>query len=125
MDRFRLGYQSDRLERKATIVKNQERRRAILIGEDLPWDQMTYPPISQNFVTGGLFDPKQMEEGDVPDHNPRRFRDFSRTIDGNEKGQMGLTNEDLSSYFENLTINAVTEGDEESPYLEKIGPCSS
>ncbi|KAL4384024.1 hypothetical protein GQ457_15G015490 [Hibiscus cannabinus] len=39
-------------------------------------------------------------------------------------GIMGLTNEDLSSYFENLTINAVTEGDEEGPYLEKIGPCS-
>ncbi|KAK9017849.1 hypothetical protein V6N11_000850 [Hibiscus sabdariffa] len=49
--------------------------------------------------------------------------DFSRTIDGNENGQMGLTKEDLSSYFENLTINVVIEGNEKSPYLKKIGPC--
>ncbi|KAK8684177.1 hypothetical protein V6N13_040208 [Hibiscus sabdariffa] len=34
-----------------------------------------------------------------------------------------FTNEDLSSYIENLTINTITEGDEETPYLGQIGPC--
>ncbi|KAK8559962.1 hypothetical protein V6N12_012773 [Hibiscus sabdariffa] len=119
-----IGYQPDRRERKVAIVKNRERRRARLTGEDLPWDRMTYPPIGQSFVFGGLWDPKQAVKGDVPDYNPGRFRDFSRTIDGNKNGQIRLTKEDLSSYFENLTINAVIEGEEESPYLERIGPCS-
>ncbi|KAL4282862.1 hypothetical protein GQ457_16G026280 [Hibiscus cannabinus] len=124
-DRFGLGYRPDRRDRKAAIAKNQERRKARLTGEDLPWDQMTFPPIGQSFVSGGLWDPKQAFEKDAPDHNLGRFKNFSRIIDGNGIRQMGFTNEDLSSYFENLTINVITEGDEETPYLGQISPCLS
>ncbi|KAL4384381.1 hypothetical protein GQ457_15G000330 [Hibiscus cannabinus] len=121
-DRFGLGYRPDRRDRKAAIAKNQERRKARLTGEDVPWDQMTFPPIGQSFVSGGLWDPKQAFEKDAPDHNLGRFKNFSRTINGNENGRMSFTNEDLNSYFENLTINAVVEG-EGSLYSEMIGPC--
>ncbi|KAL4362504.1 hypothetical protein GQ457_04G022400 [Hibiscus cannabinus] len=122
-DRFGLGYRPDRRDRKASIAKNQERRRARLTGEDLPWDQMTFPPIGQSFVSGGLWDPKQAFEKDALDHNPGRFKDFSRTINGNENGQMRFTNEDLNPYFNNLTINDVIEEEEGSLYSEMIGPC--
>ncbi|KAL4351456.1 hypothetical protein GQ457_06G010010 [Hibiscus cannabinus] len=121
-DRFGLGYRPDRRDRKAAIAKNQERRKARLTGEDVPWDQMTFPPIGQSFVSGGLWDPKQAFEKDAPDHNLGRFKNFSRTINGNENGRMSFTNEDLNSYFENLTINAVVE-EEGSLYSEMIGPC--
>ncbi|KAL4368642.1 hypothetical protein GQ457_05G011370 [Hibiscus cannabinus] len=121
-DRFGLGYRPDRRDRKTAIAKNQERRRARLTGEDLPWDQMTFLPIGQSFVSGGLWDPKQAFENDAPDHNLGRFKNFNRTINGNENGQMSFTNEDLNSYFENLTINAVVQ-EEGSLYSEMIGPC--
>ncbi|KAK9011582.1 hypothetical protein V6N11_044429 [Hibiscus sabdariffa] len=117
-DRFGLGYQPGRRERKAAIIKNQERRKARLTGEDLPWDVMTFPPICQSFVSGGLLDPEQMEKGDWPSYNPGQFRDFSETADGDKNGQM-----DLISCFKGLAINAVTEDDGENPYLGKIGPC--
>ncbi|KAK8559400.1 hypothetical protein V6N13_026823 [Hibiscus sabdariffa] len=115
-DRFGLGYQPGRRERKAAIIKNQERRKARLTGEDLPWDIMTFPPICQSFVSGGLLDPEQMEKGNLPSYNPGQFENFSVTADKN--GQM-----DLISCFKGLAINAVTEDDGENPYLEKIGPC--
>ncbi|KAK8661750.1 hypothetical protein V6N13_091345 [Hibiscus sabdariffa] len=83
---FGLGYQPDCRERKTAIAKNQERRRARLTGEDLPWDPMTFPPIGQSFVSGGLWDPKQAVEEDAPDLNPGQFKYFYRTIDGNEIG---------------------------------------
>ncbi|KAL4368374.1 hypothetical protein GQ457_05G019670 [Hibiscus cannabinus] len=60
---------------------------------------------------------------DALDYNPGRFKDFSRTLNGNENGQLRISNEHLSSCFRNLTINVVNEGDEESHCLEQIGPC--
>ncbi|KAK8703732.1 hypothetical protein V6N13_047378 [Hibiscus sabdariffa] len=122
-DRFGLGYQPDRRQRKAAIAKNEERRRARLTREDLPWDQMEFPPIGQSFVSGGLWDPKQTVKGDVPGYNPGQYRDFSKTINGSKNGLLGFTDEDLSSGFVNLTINAVIEGDGEIPYLGQVGPC--
>ncbi|KAK9010715.1 hypothetical protein V6N11_043585 [Hibiscus sabdariffa] len=84
---------------------------------------MTFPPLCLSFVSGGLLDPQQIEEKDAPDYNPRWFKDFSMTLNGNENGQLGISNEHLSSCFGNLTINAVIEGDEENHYLGQIGPC--
>ncbi|KAK8492494.1 hypothetical protein V6N11_021160 [Hibiscus sabdariffa] len=113
-----VAFMEENKERKAAIAKNQERRRARLTGEDLPWDTIIFPPIGQSFVSRGLLDPKQMEEGNSPNHNPRKFKNFSETVDGNENGQM-----DLSLCLKSLGINVVIEDDGESPYLRKIGLC--
>ncbi|KAK8609166.1 hypothetical protein V6N13_025473 [Hibiscus sabdariffa] len=122
-DRFWLGYQPNRRERIAVIIKNKEAWKARLNGEDVPWDQMIFPPIGQSFVYGGLLDPEPMKERHLLDHNQGQFRDSSGIIDGNRNELSSLTSEDLSRYLEDLTINAVTKGDGENPYLGQVGPC--
>ncbi|KAK9019602.1 hypothetical protein V6N11_054118 [Hibiscus sabdariffa] len=73
VNRFGLGYQPNRQERRAAIIKNQERRKVRLNGEEMPWNQMTFPPIGQSFVSGGLWDPELMKEKHSSDHNSGQF----------------------------------------------------
>ncbi|KAK8671021.1 hypothetical protein V6N13_037632 [Hibiscus sabdariffa] len=117
-DRFGLGYQPSRRERIATILKNKERRRARLNGEDAPWDQMTFLPIGPSFVSGGLLDPEPMEEGYLLDHNQGRFKDSNGVVDGSQNRISNPTSKDLSGYLEGLTIIAG-----ENPYLGQVRPC--
>ncbi|KAK9045151.1 hypothetical protein V6N11_059040 [Hibiscus sabdariffa] len=83
LDRFGLGYNPDRQGRKEVMKKSREKRKARLIGEDLPWGKMDFLPLHQVFASGGFLDPtKSGEEKDPFDHNPGNFKSFSETIDG-------------------------------------------
>ncbi|KAA3462493.1 hypothetical protein EPI10_028974 [Gossypium australe] len=44
---------------KREIEKEQERRRARLNGEEVKWESMTFPHISQTFVSGGIIHPER------------------------------------------------------------------
>ncbi|KAL4366965.1 hypothetical protein GQ457_05G020780 [Hibiscus cannabinus] len=117
-DRFGLGYHPDTYERKEAMRKNQEKRKARLTGEDLPWSEMDSPPLPQVFTSGGLLDPtKTVEEKDPFDPN------FGRTISGKNSGSLNLTDEDLNAHFGNLTVNALMDYEGENYYLEQIYPC--
>ncbi|KAK8593128.1 hypothetical protein V6N12_045214 [Hibiscus sabdariffa] len=98
--------------------KNQEKRKARLTGEDLPWGEMVFLPLPQVFTSGGLLDPtKAGEEKDPFDPN------FGSTISGKNSGSLNLTDEDLNAHFGNLTVNALIEDKGENYYLEQICPC--
>ncbi|KAA3473592.1 L-type lectin-domain containing receptor kinase IX.1-like [Gossypium australe] len=57
-DRFGLGFKPDVRQRRKDIEKKQERRRARLTGEDVQWESMIFPHISQTFVSGGIIHPE-------------------------------------------------------------------
>ncbi|KAK8579299.1 hypothetical protein V6N13_142512 [Hibiscus sabdariffa] len=125
LDRFGLGYHPNRQGRKEAMRKNQEKRKAMLIGEDLPWGKMVFLPLHQVFTSGGLLDPtKTREENDPFDHNLGNFKIFSGTIDGKNNRLSNLTDDDLSAHFESLTVNPLIDDERENPYLEQICPCS-
>ncbi|XP_052878131.1 uncharacterized protein LOC108466174 [Gossypium arboreum] len=53
-DRFGLGFKPDYKQRKKEVEKRQEGRRAHFNGREVEWESMTFPPISQTFISGGL-----------------------------------------------------------------------
>ncbi|XP_040934416.1 uncharacterized protein [Gossypium hirsutum] len=53
-DRFVLGFKPDYKQRRKEVEKRQEGRRARLNGREMEWEPMTFPPISQTFISGGL-----------------------------------------------------------------------
>ncbi|KAA3467285.1 hypothetical protein EPI10_002310 [Gossypium australe] len=58
-DHFGLGFRPDARQKKREIEKKQERRRARLNGEEVKWESMTFPHISQTFVSGGIIHPER------------------------------------------------------------------
>ncbi|KAA3467005.1 RNA-directed DNA polymerase (Reverse transcriptase), Ribonuclease H-like protein [Gossypium australe] len=66
-DRFGLSFKPDAKQMKKKIEKKQERRRALLSGEDVKWESMTFPHISQTFVSGGII---HLERGLSKYENP-------------------------------------------------------
>ncbi|XP_052876264.1 uncharacterized protein LOC128282123 [Gossypium arboreum] len=58
-DRFGLGFKPDAKQKKKELEKRQEMRRARLRGEEVKWEPMTFPHLSQTFVSGGTIHPKQ------------------------------------------------------------------
>ncbi|XP_052874529.1 uncharacterized protein LOC128280420 [Gossypium arboreum] len=53
-DRFGLGFKPDYKQRRKEVEKHQEGRRAHLNGREVEWELMTFPPISQAFISRGL-----------------------------------------------------------------------
>ncbi|XP_052874528.1 uncharacterized protein LOC128280419 [Gossypium arboreum] len=53
-DRFGLGFKPDYKQRRKEVEKRQERKRARLNGREVEWEPITFPPISQTFIFGGL-----------------------------------------------------------------------
>ncbi|XP_040951562.1 uncharacterized protein [Gossypium hirsutum] len=64
-DHFGLGFRPDQKQRRREMDKRQERRMACLSGKEVEWELMTFPHISQTFVSGGIIHPKGrlLEEG--------------------------------------------------------------
>ncbi|KAE8716117.1 hypothetical protein F3Y22_tig00110156pilonHSYRG00408 [Hibiscus syriacus] len=52
-DRFGLGYQPTPRDKLRGIKKGQEMRKARLAGEDLSWEPMIFPSLSNIFISGG------------------------------------------------------------------------
>ncbi|KAA3481189.1 reverse transcriptase [Gossypium australe] len=53
-DHFGLGFRPNARQRKKEMEKKQEKRRAQLSGEEVKWELMAFPHISQTFVSGGI-----------------------------------------------------------------------
>ncbi|XP_016732690.2 uncharacterized protein [Gossypium hirsutum] len=53
-DRFSLGYKPDARQKRIEKEKKRERRRARLTGDDVKWEPMTFPHLSEIFVSGGF-----------------------------------------------------------------------
>ncbi|XP_040967899.1 uncharacterized protein [Gossypium hirsutum] len=53
-DHFGLGFKPDYKQRRKEIEKRQEGRRARLNRREVEWEPMTFPPISQTFISIGL-----------------------------------------------------------------------
>ncbi|XP_040971380.1 uncharacterized protein [Gossypium hirsutum] len=64
-DRFGLGFKPDQKQRRNEIENHQERRRAHLSGREVEWELMTFPHISQTFISGGIIHPERgmLEKG--------------------------------------------------------------
>ncbi|XP_040931851.1 uncharacterized protein [Gossypium hirsutum] len=58
-DRFGLGFRLDHKQWRKEIEKRQERRRARLSGREVEWELMTFPHISQTFISGGIIHPER------------------------------------------------------------------
>ncbi|XP_040942324.1 uncharacterized protein [Gossypium hirsutum] len=58
-DRFGLGYRPDMKQKKKEMEKRQERRMARLSGKEVKWEPMTFPHISETFVSGGIIHPQR------------------------------------------------------------------
>ncbi|KAL4387450.1 hypothetical protein GQ457_09G014060 [Hibiscus cannabinus] len=61
-DRFGLGYKPNIKERQKEILKKQERRKARLRGEEISWEPITFPKLSESFVSGGIIHPNLVEK---------------------------------------------------------------
>ncbi|XP_016755185.1 uncharacterized protein [Gossypium hirsutum] len=53
-DCFGLGFKPDYKQRRKEVEKPQEGRRARLNGREVQWEPMTFPPLSQIFISGRL-----------------------------------------------------------------------
>ncbi|XP_016676472.1 uncharacterized protein [Gossypium hirsutum] len=53
-DRFGLGFKPDYKQRRKEIEKRQEGKRACLNRREVEWESMTFPLISQTFISRGL-----------------------------------------------------------------------
>ncbi|XP_052885326.1 uncharacterized protein LOC128293822 [Gossypium arboreum] len=53
-DRSGLGFKPDYKKSRKEVEKRQEGRRTRLNGKEVEWEPMTFPPISQAFISGGL-----------------------------------------------------------------------
>ncbi|XP_016676242.1 uncharacterized protein [Gossypium hirsutum] len=64
-DHFGLGFRPDQKQMRREMEKHQEKRRARLSEKEVQWESMTFPHISQTFVSGGIIHPKGglLEEG--------------------------------------------------------------
>ncbi|XP_052876272.1 uncharacterized protein LOC128282138 [Gossypium arboreum] len=64
-DLFGLGFRPDYKQGRKEIEKHQEKRRARLDGKEVEWELMTFPHISQTFISGGMIHPERglLEEG--------------------------------------------------------------
>ncbi|KAA3458454.1 gag/pol polyprotein [Gossypium australe] len=81
-DRFGLGFKPNTNEMRREMEKKQERRRARLKGEETMWEPMTFPHISQTFVSGGII---HFERG-LPNEGPH-----INAIDEGETGPRNLS----------------------------------
>ncbi|KAA3482112.1 reverse transcriptase [Gossypium australe] len=79
-DCFGLGFNPNTNEMRREMEKKQERRRARLKGEETMWEPMTFPHISQTFVSGGII---HFERG-LPNEGPH--------INAIDEGETGLRN---------------------------------
>ncbi|XP_040931901.1 uncharacterized protein [Gossypium hirsutum] len=101
-DRFGLGFKPDYKQRRKEAEKGQERRRARLNGREVEWEPMTFPPLSQTFISGGLL----IEES----HQVNSIHD-----EGSEQGNLeGIRPCESRSSLNNWTV-------EELPGLGVIG----
>ncbi|KAA3478158.1 RNA-directed DNA polymerase (Reverse transcriptase), Ribonuclease H-like protein [Gossypium australe] len=68
-DHFGLGHRPDAKQRKEELERKQERRRARLRGAEVKWGSMTFPHISNIFVSGGIIhlEPRMTREGMAKD----------------------------------------------------------
>ncbi|XP_012483023.1 uncharacterized protein LOC105797623 [Gossypium raimondii] len=58
-DHFGLGYKLDLKQRRKEVEKRQERIRARLSGEEVKWEPLTFPHISESFVSRGFIYPER------------------------------------------------------------------
>ncbi|KAL4363050.1 hypothetical protein GQ457_04G017660 [Hibiscus cannabinus] len=61
-DRFGLGYKPNIKERQKEILRKQERRKARLRGEEISWEPITFPKLSESFISGGIIHPDLVEK---------------------------------------------------------------
>ncbi|KAL4369144.1 hypothetical protein GQ457_05G013000 [Hibiscus cannabinus] len=94
-DRFGLGYKPNIKERQKEILKKQERRKARLRGEEISWEPITFPKLSESFVSGGIIHPDLIEK--------------------KEEGK-------LQGMMEAMDINVVFEEENSEIYLRGIRP---
>ncbi|XP_052882760.1 uncharacterized protein LOC108458660 [Gossypium arboreum] len=68
-DRFGLGFRPDASQVKKEFERKQEQRRARLSGTEVRWEPMSFPHISQTFVSGGFIHSahERIKEGRVGD----------------------------------------------------------
>ncbi|KAA3482495.1 gag/pol polyprotein [Gossypium australe] len=81
-DRFGLGFKPNASEMRREMEKKQERRRARLNGGEAMWEPMTFPHISQTFISGGII---HFERG-LPNEGPH-----VNAIDEGETGPRNLS----------------------------------
>ncbi|KAL4269831.1 hypothetical protein GQ457_HM001630 [Hibiscus cannabinus] len=114
-DRFGLGYKPDAKQRRAEMVKRQERRKARLSRKDVRWEPITFPPLSKTFVSGGFKNPKSAHDVEDPE-KMLEILDISVIMDENEKNNLSgicphvpvtvldnWTAEDIPTVFKNIS----------------------
>ncbi|KAL4383285.1 hypothetical protein GQ457_15G026260 [Hibiscus cannabinus] len=94
-DRFGLGYKPNIKERQKEILKKQERRKARLRGEEISWEPITFPKLSESFISGGIIHPDLVEKREE---------------------------EKLQDMMEVLDINVIFEEEKSEIYLRGICP---
>ncbi|KAK8505746.1 hypothetical protein V6N12_024729 [Hibiscus sabdariffa] len=106
-DRFGLGYRPDARQRRAEMIKRQERRKARLSGTDVKWEPMTFPPLSKTFVSGGSENPKSDHE--VEDlEELLEILDISAILDENKENNLsGICPYAPGTVLDNWTAEAL------------------
>ncbi|KAA3473759.1 RNA-directed DNA polymerase (Reverse transcriptase), Ribonuclease H-like protein [Gossypium australe] len=97
---------------KKEIEKKQERRRARLNGEDIKWESMTFPHISQTFVSGGII---HSERGLPKNENPHI--NAIHDEEAEQENMLGISPYEPGSVLDNWTA-------EEFPVLSSKFICS-
>ncbi|XP_040931872.1 uncharacterized protein [Gossypium hirsutum] len=90
-DHFGLGFRSDHRQRRKEIEKRQERRRARLSGREVEWESMTFPHISQTFISGGIIHPKRglLEKGNYHINAVHNEESEQRNLEGIRPYELG------------------------------------
>ncbi|KAK8578866.1 hypothetical protein V6N12_069210 [Hibiscus sabdariffa] len=122
-DRFGLGYRPDARQRRAEMIKRQERRKARLSGTDVKWEPMTFPPLSKTFVSGGFENLKSDHE--VEDlEELLEVLDISAILDENKENNLsGIYPYAPGTALDNWTaeaLPAVFKNISESPDISKL-----
>ncbi|KAA3464082.1 reverse transcriptase [Gossypium australe] len=98
-DRFGLGFKPDSKQMKKEIEKKQERRRARLNGEDIKWESMTFPHISQTFLLGGII---HLERGISKNENPHINAIHDEEVE--QENLLGIHPYEPRSVLDNWTV---------------------
>ncbi|KAK8540092.1 hypothetical protein V6N12_046385 [Hibiscus sabdariffa] len=101
------GARVDARQRRAEMIKRQERRKARLSGTDVKWEPMTFPPLSKTFVSGGFENPKSDHE--VEDlEELLEVLDISAILDENKENNLsGICPYGPGTVLDNWTAEAL------------------
>ncbi|KAK8704919.1 hypothetical protein V6N13_048531 [Hibiscus sabdariffa] len=104
-DRFVLGFKPNFMQRNKEWRKKQERGRARLEGEDVPWEPMSFPGLKDTFTFGGIVNTERKVNEAIQESDKLRDKEmFSESLEG-------------------MMVNVVSGEAEGSPLLSGIRPC--